>query len=65
MEFTFDSFQKIIQNEPVFILDTRQVDDLLNGYIPNSIHAPKQHIGKLIAMGFIQIDSPIVLIADP
>lgn len=65
MEFTFDSFQTLIQNDPVFILDTRQVEDLLNGYVPNSIHAPKQHIGKLIAMGFIQIDSPIVLITDP
>lgn len=62
MLLSTDQFETILQESPVLILDTRPLEDLLIGYIPNSIHAPKHQIGKLIAMGFIELASPILLV---
>jgi rhodanese-related sulfurtransferase len=63
MLLSIEQFQKIIQEDQVIILDTRSFEDLVTGYIPNAIHAPKHQLGKLIAMGFLQLDSPIVIVA--
>jgi len=63
MLLSIEQFQKVIEENEVFILDTRPLEDLITGYIPNAIHAPKHQLGKLIAMGFLQLESPIVIIA--
>ena len=63
MLLSIEQFQKIITEDQAIILDTRPFEELLIGYIPNSIHAPKHQLGKLIAMGFLQLDSPIVIVA--
>jgi rhodanese-related sulfurtransferase len=59
MLLSIEQFQQIIAEDQAIILDTRPFEDLLNGYIPNAIHAPKHQLGKLIAMGFLQLDSPL------
>ena len=63
MLLSIEKFQKVLEENEVFILDTRPLEDLITGYIPNAIHAPKHQLGKLIAMGFLQLESPIVIIA--
>jgi rhodanese-related sulfurtransferase len=63
MLLSIEQFQQIIAEDQAIIIDTRPFEDLLNGYIPNAIHAPKHQLGKLIAMGFLQLDSPIVIVA--
>ena len=63
MLLSIEKFQKVLEENEVFILDTRPIEDLITGYIPNAIHAPKHQLGKLIAMGFLQLESPIVIIA--
>jgi rhodanese-related sulfurtransferase len=63
MLLSIEQFQELLKEDQIIVLDTRTLDDLKLGYIPNAIHAPKHQIGKLIAMGFIQLDSPIILIA--
>ena len=63
MLLSIEQFQQIIAEDQAIILDTRPFEDLLNGYIPSAIHAPKHQLGKLIAMGFLQLDSPIVIVA--
>lgn len=63
MLLSIEQFQQIISEDQAIILDARPFEDLLNGYIPNAIHAPKHQLGKLIAMGFLQLDSTIVIVA--
>lgn len=63
MLLSIEQFKKILEENEVFILDTRPLEDLISGYIPNAIHAPKHQLGKLIAMGFLQLESPMVIIA--
>jgi hydroxyacylglutathione hydrolase len=45
------------------ILDTRPFDDLFEGFIPGSIYAPINTITQLIAMGVIELDTPIQVLA--
>ena len=64
MSVSVEQFQNIIEDNQVIIVDTRSKEAILNGYIPNAIHAPQHQLGKLIAMGFLQLDSPIVLVCE-
>ena len=45
------------------ILDTRPFDDLFEGFIPGSIYAPLHSITQLIAMGVLELDTPIQVLA--
>ena len=45
------------------ILDTRPLDDLFEGFIPGSIYAPINSITQLIAMGVLELDTPIQVLA--
>lgn len=63
MKLSIEQVQELLKEDQTIVLDTRSFDDLKLGYIPNSIHAPKHQIGKLIAMGFIELNSPLILIA--
>lgn len=62
MLLSIDQFKALASDDQVIILDTRSLDDLVQGYIPGSIHASKQQIGKLIAIDLLQLDSPVVLV---
>ena len=45
------------------ILDTRPFDDLFEGFIPGSIYAPLHSITQLIAMGVLELETPIQVLA--
>lgn len=47
------------------ILDTRPFDFLFEGFIPGSIYAPITSITQLIAMGVIDLNTPIQVLALP
>ena len=64
MSVSVEQFIDIIQDDQVIIVDTRSSEAILEGYIPNAIHAPKHQLGKLIAMGLLNLDSPIALVCD-
>lgn len=64
MSDSLAQFQNTLQEEALIILDTRNQEAFLQGFIPGSIHAPLDQLGKLIAMGQLSLESPIALIAD-
>ncbi|NCW11576.1 MAG: rhodanese-like domain-containing protein [Chitinophagia bacterium] len=64
MGLNLSEFQQIIKDENILIIDTRDENIFLEGYIPGSIHFKPSIIQEAAALGLFKFDQPLVFVGD-
>ena len=64
MSLSIEQFQTLIQDESVYIIDTRPADLFADGYIPNALNITPATVKYAIAMGMLSKDTPIVFVFE-
>ena len=64
MSLSIEQFQALLQDESVYIIDTRPAELFVDGYIPNALNIIPATIKYAIAMGILTKDTPIVFVTE-
>lgn len=64
MSLSIERFQALLQDESVYIIDTRPAELFVDGYIPNALNITPATIKYAIAMGILTKDTPIVFVTE-
>jgi len=62
MSLSIEQFQALLQDESVYIIDTRPAELFVEGYIPNALNITPATIKYAIAMGILTKDTPLVFV---